>query len=838
MQSYYFNDYFTIFRFRLLLLCWSSSESRPTTTQIDLMLTDLLHVYKHTKINNKTKQISDKDFDERWKNFKPNSKITVDTFESISEFKKPLSISLSDIHGSVDNLLNDSQKCRSVNIRYQKEALSTEDLSYLKGFSDAMNDLDNAIALEDISNTQSTPADVVQDKLKFELEPFDIFSKLNTSIQVDNFNDSFINQKNSSGSETEDENWKSKIERGAYSEKVRLKSRSVADLMVLTHIDCSESDSETPMPSLDYRTNYKNVRFLPKQNLENTNIMFGSEGNLLSVKDTFEQELKMLREKRRDSLLFVPESNNTKENKNATKHDESHQKMLIDELNNPSKIKPANQIYNVFNVTTATNISPKHIVKMDEIINLKKALDEYPFDIKKFPNEITYINNKELLSPNIITEVSPITRSSNLESFEIKTKDLKENYVLSKEQIEICIDCENSANNILTEKQKESDKQPILLDIISNDKDEINSNLKVEVQKNIDSNLHSSAIEISKSFLLNETKYSNSDYFKYNISKCSGKIIKNIFVKDTKSMFNLNFLIESCDLFLKNEITKCNEQSLKLNTGNTQECNFSQGLGFTSTPLNKSNNESSVIIGPWEDYTLDLYSGLKTIHGPFIDEEMLQFSSNFTLENESSTSYLADPNLANNKGIEKQPVKFSDCILENQVSNLKTNYFDSIQADVNKSDLKHKDENMTYSLETWDKFLVNVLERQSSEEKEIFDNYNSEPLSLLFFEEDEVNSFKVSSKKPLTSNAQDLLNKDLKYDGELKENKISEKPCHTIETHFIENTFNKSSTTPPPLENCVDKSNFEENNTMDFNETYNLNIKPNDRNLGKIKSVF
>lgn len=46
-----------------------------------------------------------------------------------------------------------------------------------------------------------------------------------------------------SDSETEEESWRGRVERGAYTEKVKQKSKSVADLMVLVHIE-PDSDAE------------------------------------------------------------------------------------------------------------------------------------------------------------------------------------------------------------------------------------------------------------------------------------------------------------------------------------------------------------------------------------------------------------------------------------------------------------------------------------------------------------------------------------------------------------------------------------------------------------------
>lgn len=49
-----------------------------------------------------------------------------------------------------------------------------------------------------------------------------------------------------SGSETEEESWKGRVEKGVYTEKVKQKSKSVTDLMVLVHIDL-DSDAELSM---------------------------------------------------------------------------------------------------------------------------------------------------------------------------------------------------------------------------------------------------------------------------------------------------------------------------------------------------------------------------------------------------------------------------------------------------------------------------------------------------------------------------------------------------------------------------------------------------------------
>ncbi|XP_011172451.2 STE20-like serine/threonine-protein kinase isoform X2 [Solenopsis invicta] len=89
-----------------------------------------------------------------------------------------------------------------------------------------------------------------------------------------------------SGSETEEESWKGRIEKGVYTEKVKQKSKSVTDLMVLVHID-PDSDAEW---SLGAPTSEKNV----KKKLSVT----GSDSDLRHTvpADEFDEALKKLRD--------------------------------------------------------------------------------------------------------------------------------------------------------------------------------------------------------------------------------------------------------------------------------------------------------------------------------------------------------------------------------------------------------------------------------------------------------------------------------------------------------------------------------------------------------------
>lgn len=89
-----------------------------------------------------------------------------------------------------------------------------------------------------------------------------------------------------SGSETEEESWKCRIEQGVYTEKVKQKSKSVTDLMVLVHID-PDSDAEWSMGT---QISEKNV----KKKLSVT----GSDSDLRHTvsMDEFDEALKKLRD--------------------------------------------------------------------------------------------------------------------------------------------------------------------------------------------------------------------------------------------------------------------------------------------------------------------------------------------------------------------------------------------------------------------------------------------------------------------------------------------------------------------------------------------------------------
>lgn len=141
-----------------------------------------------------------------------------------------------------------------------------EDAKFVQKISEAIRDLDDALAQERTSSSSSEVSSSVVSHHESPAKDQFIVSNENVVLDfrlgpsggtcVSNNFDSLGEDKSisneikisgDSGTDTEDETWRKRIERGEFSEKVKEKSKSVTDLMVLTHIECSDgSDSEPP----------------------------------------------------------------------------------------------------------------------------------------------------------------------------------------------------------------------------------------------------------------------------------------------------------------------------------------------------------------------------------------------------------------------------------------------------------------------------------------------------------------------------------------------------------------------------------------------------------------
>ncbi|GLH02940.1 Tyrosine-protein kinase transmembrane receptor Ror [Gryllus bimaculatus] len=225
------------------------------------------------------------------------------------------------------------------------ETTDEEDAKFVRKISEAIRDLDNALALEKTSSSSSSPASSKSGShhqspskdvapiasnenvvLDFRLGPTELQndrfgSKSVSLVQPDSLLDDSLVEKSSrdannratdSGTDTEDETWRKRIECGEFTAKVKEKSKSVADLMVLTHIDCSDgSDSEPPSLTWTFDRGSNSRNSFSKQrrgssfkggNLNTNALAFASESNIHQavLGEEFRNTLQKLHEAQKD----------------------------------------------------------------------------------------------------------------------------------------------------------------------------------------------------------------------------------------------------------------------------------------------------------------------------------------------------------------------------------------------------------------------------------------------------------------------------------------------------------------------------------------------------------
>lgn len=294
---------------------------------------------------------------------------------NLAALKKEQSPSMTNLHGSVedvskpleeikqDKTLNDTEEFDS----WLKgvDTTNEEDVKFVKKISEAIKDLDDALALEktssssDDSSRQESPLKdtSAQDKnpvLDFRLGPLNEVRK-QMNIEPQTSQDDSLLRRDSSGTDTEDETWRKRIERGEFSEKVKEKSKSVTDLMILTHIESESSESDS-LPSL---TRQYSVTKRKSSGTMMSTIGFGSEGNIQGavLGEEFQDALKQLQaewkfrdmESRESSLQFIKNEVHTPQNQDE-----------LDFLSNDAseKQKPQNSLVTK-NQPNSKGIQPK-----------------------------------------------------------------------------------------------------------------------------------------------------------------------------------------------------------------------------------------------------------------------------------------------------------------------------------------------------------------------------------------------------------------------------------------------------------------------------------------------
>jgi len=285
------------------------------------------------------------EFDQRWQTTKPNTIPTTDNaisepkgakvgdsqkFTPIGAFKidtvpskidsPRFSLKKSDItrnvSGSLDSVESDVPEMDSwvKGVAVNDE----EDEKLVRNISEAIRDLDLALALEKTSSESSSHNSPKKDhgpRVDFKLggntssfihtpKTFELSSLQNTMEPQSLLFNSLIFPEaaeslsvQSSLFDAEEEVWKKRIERGEFSEKVKEKSKSIADLMVLTHIEPSD-ESDEDKNSFSWRQNN------PKLSLTCNN--FGSDSDIRHavLEAEFEENLKRLSHEHKEHGRF------------------------------------------------------------------------------------------------------------------------------------------------------------------------------------------------------------------------------------------------------------------------------------------------------------------------------------------------------------------------------------------------------------------------------------------------------------------------------------------------------------------------------------------------------
>lgn len=302
-------------------ICWRDSETRANIDQVLSMLRYL-----------KSNPFQESDFEARWRKLKPNTVPVVDNHTPIhsprhtelaqrprlpnkSEFDSGVDLEIKPSEENQDSCKTSSPATISPQLSVTSEETFTkkspsltnlqgsfedvsqfdswlqgveqkteEDRKFVRNISEAIKNLDETLALEKTSSSSADSSIEAHKKplLDFKLGPLG-------------------GRKSESSSDTEEETWRHRVERGEFTEKVKEKSKSVTDLMVLTHIDSEESENDS-LPSLSKQYSLK--RSGPKGTTY-TSIGFGSEGNIRNavLGEELQEKLKSLTIWKPDSFL-------------------------------------------------------------------------------------------------------------------------------------------------------------------------------------------------------------------------------------------------------------------------------------------------------------------------------------------------------------------------------------------------------------------------------------------------------------------------------------------------------------------------------------------------------
>ncbi|XP_073976971.1 uncharacterized protein isoform X3 [Rhodnius prolixus] len=608
--------------FNIMQICWRS-ENRASIDQVLSMLHYL-----------KTNPFQESDFESRWKKLKPNTVPIVDNhtplhsprhtelaqrphLQTKSEFDSgvdleikatddnscktsspltispQLSVTSEDIFQSTrkksPSLTNLQGSLEDVSSQFDSwlqgvETKTDEDRTFARNVSEAIKNLDETLAQEKTSSSSSRDSSLeCQNKPLLE---FKIGAEGGTA-----------GRKSESSSDTEEETWRHRIERGEFTEKVKEKSKSVTDLMVLTHIDSEESENDS-LPSL---TRQYSLKRNGSKGATYTSIGFGSEGNIRNavLGEELQEKLKALTLWKTEDQSFL-----------GKRTSDTHNKKKVDQ---PFLDKSKSETSTVFlgNLPTEEN-NPKEIVP--EI--------SASFGDSVIPSKVCEKENEVFLEQEIIAS------SNNMDIFleNENSPTFLAKAVSYNSGTDHCVRGENLCSKSHTSVNSENVNTSLnvnnksSVNIIAN-VDDVNKVCTEEIEVNFNNQLvltNNEKEETETEELLNSVS-----------SQEKGNVPKIVITESEKAPDEVDDLKESkmeFDFKPRKFVFVCKdvvEENETVPQSNDFECDF---LNEEENLLLSSyvKSEPTVILGSCEEYTLDYFKGLKTTFSPtdqYSDEE-------------------------------------------------------------------------------------------------------------------------------------------------------------------------------------------------------------------------
>lgn len=437
------------FRYQVMLRCWTSDPSkRPTFPEIISSLEETYSMLKANfdPVSSNSSPMFSKDF------------VKSDSDSGLSSVNRPKSCEVqiyaddvSDISSQPSassgvDVFNQSKKSPSLEILHGSfEDLTTsndpwirtdDSIQFMEGINNAIRELDEALAGEPTSSDAECSPPIVN----FRLGPI-ASNKISRPLFGNSYDDnSYLGRRSgteSSGTDTEDEHWRLRIERGEFSEKVKQKSKSVADLMILTHIDASESsENETPLNSLSRQSSFKYNRLaVPLLN----SLTFTSDSDLRNAQDDhdFQDTLKKfqtaLKNRDDDSLSYLSiQIDNSMKVKKDTKTNNTNPFLEIEasekiNKNNPFILPNTTQCSTIAS-NSSVLLGPCENFTIDYYKGITSTLTEKPINEKVdnsiFENFSFTFNPYESMKwdSNIFDFSKPITTLDGSEDTKIECK--------------------------------------------------------------------------------------------------------------------------------------------------------------------------------------------------------------------------------------------------------------------------------------------------------------------------------------------------------------------------------------------------------------------------------